>query len=102
MCILPLGGRDCGWWVLTCNPLQPLIFHCLRNSELVLDFHCHSRFVRLMKSASSFIIHQLEAPISRHVMENEPMNPWVDGLKHVKRSSIDIQKNLILKTLENT
>ncbi|KAJ0862899.1 putative histone acetyltransferase chromatin regulator PHD family [Helianthus annuus] len=44
----------------------------------------------------------LEAPISRQVMESELMNPWVDDLKPVKWSSVDFQKNLILKTLENT
>ncbi|KAK1420011.1 hypothetical protein QVD17_29512 [Tagetes erecta] len=44
----------------------------------------------------------LEAPISRQVMENELINPWVDSLKPIKSSSTDFQKNLILKTRENT
>ncbi|KAJ9554410.1 hypothetical protein OSB04_018455 [Centaurea solstitialis] len=38
-----------------------------------------------------------EAPVSRPLIENELMNPWVDDLKPVKRSSIDYQKNGILK-----
>ncbi|KAL8224582.1 hypothetical protein R6Q57_020057 [Mikania cordata] len=44
----------------------------------------------------------LEAPISRQVMENELMNPWVDNLKPIRRSSIDFQNNLILKTRAKT
>ncbi|KAI7733242.1 hypothetical protein M8C21_003056 [Ambrosia artemisiifolia] len=41
----------------------------------------------------------LEAPISRQVMENELMNPWVDDLKPIKNSS---QNNLIINTYEKT
>ncbi|KAI3816805.1 hypothetical protein L1987_16510 [Smallanthus sonchifolius] len=45
---------------------------------------------------------RLDAPISRQVMENELMNPWVDDLKPTKRSSIDFLKNPIWKTCEKT
>ncbi|KAI3733521.1 hypothetical protein L6452_12964 [Arctium lappa] len=40
-----------------------------------------------------------EVPVSRRVFENELMNPWVDDLKP-KRSSIDFQKNGIMKACE--
>lgn len=42
----------------------------------------------------------LEAPVCRQVLENELMNPWIDNLKPIKRSSNDLKKKLILKPCE--
>ncbi|CAH1434027.1 unnamed protein product [Lactuca virosa] len=42
----------------------------------------------------------LDAPVSRHVLENELMNPWIDNLKPMKRSLNDLQKDTITKACE--
>ncbi|XP_023771165.1 methyl-CpG-binding domain-containing protein 9 [Lactuca sativa] len=42
----------------------------------------------------------LDAPVSRHVLENELMNPWIDNLKPMKRSLNDLQKDTIMKACE--